>query len=138
MEHSHGALVVDLDSYSKVVDGQLVLSEVLVHETSLDPNSLVLRQFVDHTSELIQSFMKVVNLLKHECCVELAFQEILILIQGFKIAPNCKLDQREYLRFDTAHLLIRSVLCDILQITLGESDARWWLTILFCRIAWGI
>ena len=123
MEHSHGALVVDLDSFGKVVDCQLVLTEVLIYETSLDPNCLVQRQFVDHTSELIQSFMEVVNLLKHECCVELAFQEILILVQSLKIAPNCKLDQREYLRFDTAHLLIRSVLSDILQITLGESDA---------------
>ena len=123
MEHSHGALVVDLDSFGKVVDCQLVLTEVLIYETSLDPNGLVQRQFVDHTSELIQSFMEVVNLLKHECCVELAFQEILILIQGLKIEPYCKLDQREYLRFDTAHLLIRSVLSDILQITLGESDA---------------
>ena len=125
MEHSHGALIIDLDSFGKVVDCQLVLAEVLIHETSLDPNGLVQRQFVDHTSELIQSFMEVVNLLKHECCVELAFQEILILVQSLKIAPNCKLDQREYLRFDTAHLLIRSVLSNILQITLGESDARW-------------
>lgn len=125
MEHSHGALVVDLDSFSKVVDCQLVLTEVLIYETSLDPNGLVLRQFVDHTSELIQSFMEVVNLLKHERCVKLAFQEVLILVQGFKIAPNCKLNKWEYLRFYTAHLLIRGVLSDILQITLGESDARW-------------
>ena len=66
--------------------------------------------------------MEVVNLLKHECCVELAFQEVLILVQGLKVAPNCKLHQREYLHFDTAHLLIRGVLSDILQIALGESD----------------
>ena len=66
MEHSHRTFRIDLDSFSKVIDGQLVLAKVLVHETSLDPNGLVQRQFVDHTSELIQSFMEVVNLLKHE------------------------------------------------------------------------
>ena len=57
--------------------------------------------------------------------MELAFQEILILVQCLKVAPDCKLHQREYLHFDTAHLLIRGVLSDILQIALGESDARW-------------
>ena len=53
MEHSHRALGIDLDSLSEVVDGQLVLAEVLVHETSLDPNGLVHFQFLDHACELI-------------------------------------------------------------------------------------
>ena len=53
MEHSHRAFGIDLDSFSKVVYGQLVLSEVLVYETSLDPNGLVQRQFVNHAGELI-------------------------------------------------------------------------------------
>ena len=53
MEHSHGALGIDLYSFGEVIDGQLVLSEVLIHETSLDPNGLVQRQFVDHAGELI-------------------------------------------------------------------------------------
>ena len=123
MEHSHRAFGIDLDSFSKVVDGQLVLTEVLVHETSLDPNGLVQRQFVDHAGELIQRLMEVVDLLQHECRVELAFQEILVLVQGFKVASDCKLHQWEYLHLDTAHFLIRSVLREVLLVRLGQWDA---------------
>ena len=69
--------------------------------------------------------MEVVDLLKHECRVELAFQEILVLVQGFKVASDCKLHQREYLHLDTAHLLIRSVLREVLLVGLGERGACW-------------
>ena len=53
MEHSHGALGIDLYSFGEVIDGQLVLAEVLIHETSLDPNSLVQWQFLDHNGKLL-------------------------------------------------------------------------------------
>ena len=125
MEHSHGALGIDFDSLSKVVDCQIVLAKVLVHETSLYPNGFVLWQFIYHSSELLQSFMEVVNLLEHHCCVELAFQEVLVLVQGFKVASDCKLHQWEYLRLYTGHFLIRSVLCEVLLVGLGERGACW-------------
>ena len=55
--------------------------------------------------------------------MELTFQEILVLVQGLKIAPDCKLHQWEYLRLYTAHFLIRSVLRYVLLVGLGERDA---------------
>ena len=48
VEHSHRALGIDLDSFSEVINGQLVLTKILIHETSLDPYCLILPQLVNH------------------------------------------------------------------------------------------
>ena len=67
--------------------------------------------------------MEVVHFLEHECRVESALQEILVLVEGLEVALDGQLHKREYLHLDTAQLLIRSVISEVLLLVLGEGDA---------------
>ena len=42
MEHCHGTAAVDLDCLSEVIDRQIVVTEVLIDETALDPHRFVI------------------------------------------------------------------------------------------------
>jgi hypothetical protein len=72
------AIRVILDGIGKVLNGQLVISHVLVHNASGYIHCFVVVYFLDHFSKTFQSFLKFAGAMVHQAQVKTAAHKVLL------------------------------------------------------------
>ena len=99
-----------------------MVTHLLVDETSLYPDRLVVMQKVDHDRELLECLVEIVDLLQHDGGMEATFLEVLVFVEGLVVALDGLLHDGEDLELDAAQLVVGCV-CNqllLLGIFLGQ------------------